>query len=212
LDELLAFLDGGFPDSHPFQRIRAMPDDVPMPEIWLLGSSDFSAQLAARLGLRFAFAHHISPWPAVGALRRYCEQFRPSPTLAKPESILAVSVLCAETDERAEELAKPLELTLLRFRQGRMGRFPSEAEAAVYPYTPEDREIIRANRARSFIGSPQTVREQISALAEQADVDEIMITTMTHAHQDRRRSYELVAEAFSLPTGRQLRGHGSTGS
>jgi luciferase family oxidoreductase group 1 len=205
LDELLGFLDGGFPDNHPFQRIRAMPDDVPMPEIWLLGSSDFSAELAARLGLRFAFAHHISPWPAIGALRFYSSQFRPSPKLAKAESILAVSVLCAETDERAEQLAKPLELTLLRFRQGRMGRFPSQSEAAAYPYTPEEREIIQANRARSIIGSPARVRGRILGLAEQAKVDEIMITTMTHDHQDRRRSYELMAEAFGLPSSRQLR-------
>jgi luciferase family oxidoreductase group 1 len=212
LDELLGFLDGGFPDNHPFQRIRAMPDDVPMPEIWLLGSSDFSAELAARLGLRFAFAHHISPWPAVGALRFYSSQFRPSPKLAQPESILAVSVLCAETDERAEELAKPLELTLLRFRQGRMGRFPSQAEAAAYPYTPEEREIIQANRARSIIGSPRRVRERILGLAEQAKVEEIMITTMTHDHQDRRRSYELLAEAFSLSPTRQTRGPDSPAS
>ncbi|HXJ17133.1 MAG TPA: LLM class flavin-dependent oxidoreductase [Candidatus Polarisedimenticolia bacterium] len=212
LDELLGFLDGGFPDNHPFQRIRAMPDDVPMPEIWLLGSSDFSAELAARLGLRFAFAHHISPWPAVGALRFYSSQFRPSPKLAQPESILAVSVLCAETDERAEELAKPLELTLLRFRQGSMGRFPSQAEAAAYPYTPEEREIIQANRARSIIGSPGRVRERIMGLAEQAKVEEIMITTMTHDHQDRRRSYELLAEAFSLSPTRQPRGLDSPAS
>jgi luciferase family oxidoreductase group 1 len=201
LDELLAFLNGGFPENHPFRHVRAMPDDVPMPDIWLLGSSDFSAQLAAHLGLRFAFAHHISPLPAIAALRLYTGQFRPSPSLAQPESILAVSVVCAETDERAEDLAKPLELTLLRFRQGKLGRFPSAAEAAAYPYTAEEREIIRVNRARSFIGSPATVREQLSHLADQAGVDEIMVTTMTHDHQDRRRSYEFLAEAFALPAG-----------
>jgi luciferase family oxidoreductase group 1 len=206
MDELLAFFEGGFPSNHPFQHVRAMPDDVSAPEIWLLGSSDFSAQLAARLGLRFAFAHHISPLPAVGALRLYTGLFRPLRGLAAPESILAVSVLCAETDERAEELAKPLELTLLRFRQGRIGRFPSPAEAADYPYTPEEREIIRANRARSFIGSPATVREQILSVVEQTGAREIMVTTMTHDHADRRRSYELLAEAFGLVGGCRPRG------
>lgn len=206
LDELLAFLDAGFSVNHPFQSVTAMPDDVSAPEIWLLGSSDFSAQLAARLGLRFAFAHHISPLPAVGALRLYTGLFRPLRGLDRPECILAVSVVCAETDERAEELAKPLELTLLRFRQGRIGRFPSPAEAADYPYTREEREIIRADRARSFIGSPATVREQILALVEEAGADEIMVTTMAHGHADRRRSYELLAEAFALPGGRQGRG------
>lgn len=206
MDELLAFLDGGFPANHPFQHVRAMPDDVSAPEIWLLGSSDFSAQLAGRLGLRFAFAHHISPLPAVGALRLYNALFRPLRGLAGPEAILAVSVLCAETDERAEELAKPLGLTLLRFRQGRIGRFPSPAEAADYPYTPEEREIIRANRVRSFIGSPDTVRDEILSVIEQTGARELMVTTMTHDHADRRRSYELLAETFGLVGGHRPRG------
>lgn len=198
LDELLGFLDGGFPQDHPFEHVRAMPDDVPVPEVWLLGSSDFSAALAADLGLRFAFAHHISPLPAVGALRYYHENFRPSASLAKPESLLAVSAICAETDEQAEILGRPMELTLLRFRQGRMGRFPSIEEATAYPYTEEEREVIRVSRQRTFIGSAETVRARVSDLAERCGVDEIMVTTMTHEHADRRRSYELLAQAFGL--------------
>ncbi|MGH9560702.1 MAG: LLM class flavin-dependent oxidoreductase [Terracidiphilus sp.] len=198
LDELLAFLDGGFPENHPFQQVRAMPDDVQPPDVWLLGSSDFSAQLAAHLGLGFAFAHHINPILAVRALREYQDDFRPSARLAKPQAMLAVSAVCAETDEKADLLARPLELTLLRFRQGRSGRFPSVQEATDYPYTPEEREIIRYNRQRTFIGSPETVRARVSELAGQADVEEIMITTMMHEHTDRRRSYELLAQAFGL--------------
>jgi luciferase family oxidoreductase group 1 len=198
LDELLAFLNGGFPENHPFQQVRAMPDDVESPDVWLLGSSDFSAQLAAQLGLGFAFAHHINPLPAAAALRLYHEQFRPSARFPKPQSILAVSVVCAETDEKAELLARPLELTLLRFRQGRSARFPSVAEATDYPYTPQDREIIRYNRERSFIGSPESVRVRIAELAGQAGAGEIMITTMMHDHADRRRSYELLAQTFGL--------------
>ena len=210
LEELLAFLgrsdapqhDGGrdsiFAEGHPFQHIRAMPDDVESPEVWLLGSSEFSSQLAARLGLGFAFAHHINPLPAVRALREYQDDFRPSARLARPEAMLGVSVVCAETDEKAELLARPLELTLLRFRQGRSAQFPSVEEATNYPYTAEDREIIRYNRQRTFIGSPETVRARITELAGQAGVDEIMITTMMHDHADRRRSYELLAKAFSL--------------
>lgn len=198
LDELLSFLDGGFPANHPFETIRAMPDDVEPPEVWLLGSSDFSSQLAAHLGLGFAFAHHINPLPAVRSLREYQEQFRPSGRLKKPEAILGVSVVCAETDERADGLARPLELTLLRFRQGRSARFPSVEEASNYPYTPEDRELIRYNRQRTFVGSPETLRARLSELAGQAGVEEIMITTMMHDHADRRRSYELLARAFGL--------------
>ncbi|MGA2511335.1 MAG: LLM class flavin-dependent oxidoreductase [Candidatus Acidiferrales bacterium] len=198
LDDLLAFLDSGFPPNHPFERIRAMPDDVPMPEIWLLGSSDYSAILAAQMGLRFAFAHHIVPAPAIAALRLYHKSFQPSAHLDKPEALIGVSVVCAETDERARELARPLELTLLRFRTGRMGRFPTIEEATNYPYTPEERAVIEMNRDRSFIGSPASVRDRLARLADAAGVDEIMITTMTHEHADRRRSYELLAEAFRL--------------
>jgi luciferase family oxidoreductase group 1 len=198
LHELLCFLDGGFPEEHPFQHVRAMPDDVPPPGVWLLGSSDFSSRLAAQLGLGFAFAHHINPLPTVKALREYQDEFRPSARLSKPQAILAVSAICAETHEKAELLARPLELTLLRFHQGRSARFPSIEEATNYPYTPEDREIIRYNRQRTFIGSPGTLRARIGELAGQAGVEEIMITTMAHEHADRRRSYELLAEAFDV--------------
>jgi luciferase family oxidoreductase group 1 len=198
LKDLLTFLDHGFPRNHPLERIRAMPDDVPMPEIWLLGSSDFSAELSAQMGLRFAFAHHIQPWPAIAALHLYRERFRPSEYLKKPEALIGVSAVCAETEARAEELAKPLALTLLRFRSGKMGRFPSIEEATDYPYSPEERQIMEMNRDRSFVGTPARIRDQFTQLADQAGVDEIMITTMTHDHADRRRSYELLAEAFAL--------------
>ncbi|MBZ5696785.1 MAG: LLM class flavin-dependent oxidoreductase [Acidobacteriia bacterium] len=199
LGDLLGFLTSGFPEDHPFHHVRAMPDDVPPPDVWLLGSSDFSAELAAQMGLRFAFAHHIQPLPAIEALRFYHAHFKPSEYLIRPQALIGVSVVCAETDERAEELARPLALTLLRFRTGKMGRFPSIAEATEYPYTPEERAIIAANRDRSFVGSPTMVREQLTRLADACGVDEIMITTMTHEHADRRRSYEFLAEAFSLP-------------
>ncbi len=197
LEDLLHFLDHRFPAGHPLERIRAMPDDVPMPEIWLLGSSDFSAALSAQMGLRFAFAHHIAPWPAIASLRMYRERFQPSEYLKQPEALIGVSVICAESDARAEELARPLQLTLVRLRTGRMGRFPSIAEATNYPYSPQEREILAMNR--SFVGSPGRVRDQLVQLAEQVQVDEIMVTTMTHEHADRRRSYELLAEAFDLP-------------
>ena len=198
LNDLLAFLDHGFPQGHALESIRAMPDDVPMPDVWLLGSSDFSAELSAQMGLRFAFAHHIQPWPAVGALRLYRDHFRPSEFLAKPEALIGVSVVCAETDARAEELSRPLALTLLRFRSGKMGRFPSIEEATNYKFSPEELQIVEMNRDRSFVGTPAKVRAQLTALADQGGVDEIMITTMTHEHADRRRSYELLAEAFGL--------------
>ena len=197
-EELSAYLHGEQPRSAVFQQIRAMPDDVAPPEIWILGSSDYSAQFAARFGLRFAFAHHIQPWPAVAALNFYHQNFQPSPFLKEPQSLIGVSVVCAETDERAGELARPLELTLLRFRTGKRNRLPTVAEASDYPYTDVERLIIHESRQRFFAGSPATVREKLISLAEQAGTHEIMITSMIHDHADRRRSYELLAEAFDL--------------
>jgi luciferase family oxidoreductase group 1 len=199
LAELLNFFSGDFPADHPFRHVRAIPQDVETPEIWLLGSSDFSARLAAQLGLGFAFAHHINPAQAISALQIYHAQFRQSVYLNAPRSMLAASVVSAETDAQAEELASSADLTLLRFQQGKFsGALPSIAEAGAYPYTAYEREIVAANRARLFVGSAETVRARLSALAGQTGVGEIMITTMTHAHEARRRSYELLAGAFAL--------------
>lgn len=198
LTELLAFLSDGFAEDHPYRRIKAIPADVGTPEIWLLGSSDFSARLAAERGLGFTFAHHINPLPAIDALRFYREWFRPSEHLTEPKAMLAVSVICAETDEAADELARPADLTLLRFGQGKSAPLPSVEKATLYPYTDEEREFVRFNRTRLFVGSPATVREGLSHLADQCGVDEIIVTTLMHEHQARRRSYELLAEAFAL--------------
>lgn len=198
LDELLAYLHGEQPKSAVFQQIRAMPDDVPPPEIWILGSSDFSAQLSAQMGLRFAFAHHIQPWPAIPALNFYHQNFKPASSLRQPQSLIAVSVVCAETTERAEELARSLELTLLRFRTGKRSRLPTVAEAEEYPYSEGERLIIAQSRERFFVGAPDVVRRQVASLTEQSGTHEIMITTMIHDHAARRRSYELMAEAFNL--------------
>jgi luciferase family oxidoreductase group 1 len=199
LAELLAFLSENFPDNHPFRQIKAIPADVEPPEIWLLGSSDFSARLSAELGLGFTFAHHINPLPAVESLRLYNERFRPSSYSAAPKSMLAVSVICADTDELAEELASSADLTLLRFQKGNFSEpLPSVAEAKAYLYTDYDREIIRANRTRLLVGSPATIRDLLSRFIDHTGVGEVMITTMIHEHEARRRSYALLAEAFAL--------------
>jgi luciferase family oxidoreductase group 1 len=202
LAELQAFFSGEFLDDHPFRSIKATPEGVETPPIWLLGSSDFSARLAGSLGLGFAFAHHIQPEPAVAALRLYQKSFRPSSRLAAPQSLVAVSAVCAETDERAEELAGPARLAFLRFSQNLRQPLPSVAEANAYHYHPAEQDWIRAHSARWLVGSPETVRRQVTRLAEEAGVGEVMVTTMTHDHRDRRRSYELLANAFGINPGR----------
>jgi len=198
VDELLGFLSGTFPEDHPFRRIEAVPMGVPTPELWILGSSDFGAQFAARLGVGFAFASHINPADAATMMRLYRARFRPSRYLTAPRAILGVSVICAETDARASEIARSIDLTWLRIEQGRRNVVPSIAEATAYPYTPAERERITANRARHLVGSPEMVRARLAAMAEQTQADELMVLTLTHDHEHRRRSYELLAEAFGL--------------
>lgn len=198
LAELLAFAHDQFPAGHPFQSVRAVPIDVPLPPIWLLGSSDYSAQVAAALGMGFAFARHISPDGAAEAMHIYREQFTPSESLPAPKTILAVSVICADTDERADTLASSSALSFLRLRSGQPGLLPSPEEAKAYPYTPMERAQIEASRTRHVIGSPPVVRAQLDELIAQTGADELMATTMIHAHAERLRSYELLAELFGV--------------
>ncbi|MDX1933683.1 MAG: LLM class flavin-dependent oxidoreductase [Capsulimonadales bacterium] len=198
LDDLYAFAGDGFPDDHPYRRVSAVPQAPSLPPVWLLGSSDYGARLAAARGLGFVFARHINPEDAEAAMRLYRETFVPSVHRGSPYAILAVSVLCAETDEEADRLAAASDLAFLLLRQGRPGPIPSPAEARAYPYSPFEEELVLAGRGRLLLGTPSRVRERLLFLAEETRADELMITTITHGHAERVRSYELLAEAFDL--------------
>lgn len=198
LNELFSFFSGEFTEDHPFRSIKAIPTGPHTPHLWLLGSSDFSARVAAEYGLGFGFAHHISPGPAVEALRYYREHFKPSVYRPEPQGILAVSVVCAESEEAADVLASSIDLGLLRFQQNIREPMPSVAEALAYQYSPLERETVQNNRMRFLVGSPAKLRERLSRLAAQAGVDEIMVTSMIHDHAARKQSYKLLAEAFEI--------------
>jgi luciferase family oxidoreductase group 1 len=199
LAELFAFAGDGFPADHPFRAITATPADVALPPVSLLGSSGYSAQLAASLGLGFAFAHHINPGAAIPAMRAYRTAFVPSADLPQPHAILALSAICADTVEAATHLAASLDLVLLRIRTNRRGPLPTPEEALAYPYTPAERAQIEALRAMYLAGSPDTVRTQIDDLVAATGADEVMILSTIHDHTARRRSYELLAAVFDLP-------------
>ena len=198
LTELLGFLSGDFPVGHPYRSIVANPAGVDPPDLWLLGSSGTSARIAAERGLAFAFAHHISPLPAVESLREYRATFRPSAYCAKPKTLIAVSAICAPADDEAEMLAKPVELALLRLGQGRRPPLTSIEDALAYPYRDHELEQVALNRGRLFVGTAAKVRGQLLDLAEATGVDEIMVTTITHDPADRIRSYELLAAEFGI--------------
>lgn len=198
LDELMGFLTDSLPADHPFATVTASPRGGDAPPIFLLGSSGYSAQLAAELGLGFAFARHINPGPAAAVLRHYRAEFRPSPWFSQPHAILATSALAAETDEAAEHLAATLDLAWLRIGQGRNGPSPSFAEALAYQYSPAEEAQRLANRSRHSIGSAPRVAAELSVLADEAAADEVMVLTMAHDLDSRVRSYELLAAELGL--------------
>ncbi|HEX8803044.1 MAG TPA: LLM class flavin-dependent oxidoreductase [Acidimicrobiales bacterium] len=198
LGELLAFFDGTFPEDHPYRQITAVPGRGYRPALWLLGSSDYSALAAGLLGLPFSFAHHFAAGNTVPAVAAYRRAFRPSDELEAPYVMLGVSVVCAETDERARWLAGPGALAFLRLRAGRPGRFPTPEEAAAYRFTPAERAAVQGWRGSHVVGGPDTVRRELAELVERTGADELMVTTMVHAPEDRIRSYELVADAVGL--------------
>jgi luciferase family oxidoreductase group 1 len=196
--ELLLFEQGGFPDSHPFRRVHAMPSDVALPPIYLLGSSGYSAQLAAHVGAGFSFAHHFSDFDPVGPMTVYRAQFKPSPARSEPCAILAVHVVCADSDAEAERLATSIDLNFARRRQGQYLPIPSPEEAAAYEYSPTDRALIAQNRARLIVGGKDKVIAHLEPLIKATEADEVMVTSMIYDHAARKHCYELLAEAFGL--------------
>src|SRR6202034_2238115 len=138
--ELILLERGGLADNHPFNGVRAMPADVALPPIWLLGSSAYSAELAAAVGMGFAFAHHFAEHDAGSAMLSYRANFKPSQELAQPYAILAVAVIAADTDVEAERIAASADLNFVNRAKGQFLPFVSPAEAAAYPYSPIDRE------------------------------------------------------------------------
>jgi luciferase family oxidoreductase group 1 len=201
LQELLLLETRGYPEDHPFRSVRAMPSEVKLPPLWLLGSSDYSSQLAAAIGAGFAFAHHFATYDATAAMRFYREQFRSSALRDRPYAILGVAVVCADTQAEAERLASTLDLNALRRSKGEYLPLASPQEAASYTYTLADREKIARSRARLFVGTNQAVLDRLTPLIESTGADEVMVTSGIYDHGARKRSYELLAEAFGLPAG-----------
>lgn len=198
--ELLGFFHGSFPEGHPYRRVHAVPGEGDLPDLWLLGSSDYSARVAGVLGLPFSFAHHFSPANTLPALAVYRESFRPSATLAEPYAMVAVNVVCSDSDEEAARQAAPLALAFLQVAHGRPAPLPSPEEAERYRYTDGERAIVQSRLASQVAGSPSTVRAGLEELAAATGADELMISTMMHGHADRLRSYELVAEVMAAAT------------
>ncbi|AXB48327.1 LLM class flavin-dependent oxidoreductase [Amycolatopsis albispora] len=189
LAELRSFLHPA--EDAPVKAIPVLGGNVP--DLWLLGSSAASAELAGRLGLAYAFAHHLNPGEAARSADAYREHFRPSEHAESPALLVSLSVIAAETDERAEWLAGSTRLKVLSRIRGTRIQLPSPEDAAAYPYTADDRAEI-AIRSRSVLsGGPETVAAGLREVREATGTGEFMVTTPVYHHADRRRSYELLA-------------------
>ena len=195
--QLVGHLDGTLPAEHPYARVRVQPEVAGAPQVWLLGSSDYSAALASQLGLRFAFAHFINPQGGDAVTRAYREQYRPSAREPQPSAIVCTFAICADTDAEAERLAASIDLRRLHMALNLDTPVPTLEEAAAHRYSEEEQRYVDAQRARAILGSPQTCRREIEAMAERYAADEVMVLTITGDYASRLRSYELLAQAFS---------------
>jgi luciferase family oxidoreductase group 1 len=188
-------LQGYFRAAAAGQAIRAVPGVGLNVPIWLLGSSLFSAQLAAALGLPFAFASHFAPDHLMAALEIYRAQFRPSASLAQPYAMAGLSVIAAETDAEAQRLFTSLQLQFVNLRRGRPGPLNPPAESTDGLWSAAEKAGVDHAMAYAIVGSPDTVRRDLSAFIAQSRVDELMITAQIFDHAARVRSYEIVAHA-----------------
>ena len=198
LQELILWETRDFPAGHPFHNVYAMPSDVPLPPIWLLGSSGYSAELSAMMGTGYAFAHHFSDYDGVSALLSYRQNFKPSGWRSNPYAIACVAAIVADSEAEADRLASSWDLNWLRRRRDELSSYPSPEEAMSYAYSPEERRRIEAHRERLFVGTAQTVKQRLEAFITATKADEIMVTTPIFDHEARLHSYALLAKAWGL--------------
>jgi len=198
--DLLAWIAGEkLVEGHPFRDIRAQPQGPTVPEVWILGSSDYGAQVAAYFGLPFCFAHFITEGRGADqAFALYRQGYRPSAAHPTPHTGLCVWAVAAEAAEEAAWLFRSREMFRLRRDRGIFAPLPSPEEAAQYQYSEGELARVERMRSRALYGTPDVVGAKLRALASEHQVDEIAILTTLHDPEARRRSYTLLAKEFAL--------------
>ena len=194
--DLFGFFHGGMSDSNPLNGITAVPGLGDAPQIWLLGSSGYSAQVAAALGLPFAFAHHFAGENTEAALDLYRSRFEPSDALSEPHTIIAVNVVSDEDPEVVRALSLPGQLSFLRMRRGLKPEPVSVEEALAYEFTPLEEEFIATRNARQAIGTPDEVKVRLDALLASTQTDELMVSSGAATVEGRIHSLEIVRELY----------------
>ncbi|MBA4536893.1 LLM class flavin-dependent oxidoreductase [Bacillus aquiflavi] len=199
VDDLLDYLHHIERENHPFPGLKATPIIKDVPQVWMLGSSPSSALLAAEKGLPYTFAQFINGEGGVEYTKKYRKYFQPSPYLTEPKNIVAIFVICGETKEDAERIASSLDLSLLMIEQGMKSLgTPSPEKAAAYSYSPFELARVKENRKRMIVGDPKMVKEQIVALSEAYETDEVIIVSIMYDFHDKLKSFELIANEFQL--------------
>lgn len=191
--DLIAWLGPERPDA----PVRAFPGQGSQVPVWILGSSLYGAQLAAALGLPYAFASHFAPDALEAALATYRDAFRPSAQLARPHAMIAVNVFAAETDAEGARLRSTMQLAFARLRMGRPGRLPAPVDDIAEALPPAILAGVNAALRISAVGSPDSVRAQLQAIIDRYRPDELILTGQIHDHAARKRSFEIAAEILA---------------
>jgi luciferase family oxidoreductase group 1 len=196
----LEYLQAFFHDeaSSPYGPLLAVPVADTVPQPWILSSSGGSAAIAAKFGMGLAVARFINGFAGPDMVQTYKKNFKPSREMESPQTLLAISVLCADTEEKAVQMRKLADYTLLQFEKGNFREMNSYEDIKEYVFSEQELERIQINSGRIISGTMEKVRDQLISLASEMEVDEIMVTTMTHSQKDRFRSFELIAEAMDL--------------
>ena len=182
-----------FAPAEPDQRVRAVPGEGEEVEVWVLGSSTYGAQLAAMLGLPYAFASHFAPQQMMQAIDLYRSAFKPSAQLARPYVMLGFNVFAADTDEEAAVLATSMQQAFVNLRSGRPSKLKPPMPGYMKHLGPAEQAMLEGVLSCTAVGSPDTVRQGLRAFIERTQADELMVTSQMFDHQARLRSYEITA-------------------
>jgi len=183
-----------FRPAAPGQAIQAVPGAGLEVEFWILGSSTYGAQLAAMLGLPYAFASHFAPQQMMEAAAIYRERFKPSERLAKPYLMLGCGVFAAETDAEAKLLFSSQQQAFVNLRTGRPGKLPRPVEGYEESLDPYARRVLSGSLSCSFVGAPETVRRELAEFIERTGADELMVTAQIHDPEARKRSFTILSD------------------
>lgn len=200
ITDLKAFLAGSREPGTIQEKVIALPEIDTQPELWMLTSSGESAHIAAHFGIALSFAQFISPVGGPQAMHAYRERFKPSDQLHQPKTSVGIFVFCSEDEEKVNRMQAIMDYRLIGFEKGKMDETPSYEQAKSYAYSSAEWARVQHNRQRMIVGTPDKVKEQLTNLADVMLTREVIVATFSEEFDDRLKSYQLLADAFSIST------------